>query len=153
METPPQSGNPPASPAREPVAWGSVPTVEDVDRIVALAERPRELTQRVITECLMTLTLPPDQVLRLGRDVPADFPEMLRQLTSPELQALLARIDPTANSVRESGTDDWSDLNDRMHFIADLFRVYQEGPQLFHPSFTPEQVLAIKAGRQPEGRL
>jgi hypothetical protein len=118
-----------------------------------LAERLRELTQRVITECLMTLTLPPDQVLRLGRDVPAEFPEMLRQLTSPELQALLARIDPTANSVRESGTDDWSDLNDRMHFIADLFRVYQEGPQLFHPSFTPEQVQAIKAGRKPEGRL
>jgi hypothetical protein len=40
-----------------------------------------------------------------------------------------------------------------LHLIADLFRAYQEGPQLFHPSLTPEQVQAIKAGRKPEGRL
>jgi hypothetical protein len=52
-----------------------------------------------------------------------------------------------------SGADNWSDLNDRMHFIADLFRAYQEWPQLFDPAFTPVQVIEIKAGRKPEGRL
>jgi hypothetical protein len=118
-----------------------------------LAARLRDLTHRVITECLMTLTLPPDQVLRLGRDVPADFPEALRQLSDPELQALLARIDPTPGSVRESGADDWADFADRMHFITDLFRCYQEGLQLFDPPFTPEQVEALKVGRKPDGRL
>jgi hypothetical protein len=54
--------------------------------------------------------------------------------------------------VRGSGADNWSDLNDRMHFIADLFRAYQEWPQLFDPAFTPAQVLEIKAGRKPDGR-
>jgi hypothetical protein len=83
------------------------------------------------------LTLPPDLVLRLGRDVPADFPELLRQLSLAELLALLARIDPTPDSVRQSGTDDWSNFADRMHFITDLFRAYQEYP----PICTPKLVI------------
>jgi hypothetical protein len=118
-----------------------------------LAARLRDLTRRVITECLMTLALPPDLVLRLGRDVPAEFPEALRQLSDPELQALLARIDPMPDSVRGSGAEDWADFADRMHYIADLFRCYQERPPLFHPPFTPEQVRELKAGRKPDGRL
>jgi hypothetical protein len=101
----------------------------------------------------MTLALPPDLVLRLGRDVPAEFPEALRQLSDPELQALLARIDPMPDSVRGSGAEDWADFTDRMHYVADLFRCYQEGPQLFHPPFTPEQVRELKAGRKLDGRL
>ncbi|MGH8068772.1 MAG: hypothetical protein ACRERE_26770 [Candidatus Entotheonellia bacterium] len=118
-----------------------------------LAARLRDLTRRVITECLMTLALPPDLVLRLGRDVPAEFPEALRQLSDPELQALLARIDPMPDSVRGSGAEDWTDFTDRMHYVADLFRAFQEVPQLFHPPFTPEQVRELKAGRKPDGRL
>jgi hypothetical protein len=113
----------------------------------------RALTHSVITECLMTLALPPDLVLRLGRDLSGEFPEMLQQLSHAELLGLLARIDSTPGSMAQSGTDNWSDLNDRMHFIADLFRAYQEWPQLFDPAFTPAQVLEIKAGRKPEGRL
>jgi hypothetical protein len=107
----------------------------------------------VITECLMTLALPPDLVLRLGRDLTVEFPEVLRQLSQAELLGLLARIDPTPGSMKGSGADAWSDLNDRMRFIADLFRAYQEWPQLFDPAFTPAQVLEIKARRKPDGRL
>ena len=119
----------------------------------ALAAHVRRVAHRVITECLMTLALPPDLVLRLGRDVPLEFPELLRQLGHAELQVLLARLDPTPDNRKGSGTDDWSDLADRMHFIADLFRAYQEYTHLFNPAFTAAQVLAIKAGRRPEGPL
>ena len=62
-------------------------------------------------------------------------------------------LDPRVVFERTSDADDWSDLNDRMHFIADLFRAYQEWPQLFDPAFTPAQVMEIKAGRKPDGRL
>jgi hypothetical protein len=119
----------------------------------ALAAHARRIAHRVITECLMTLALPPDLVLRLGRDVPLEFPELLRQLSHAELQAMLARLDPTPDSRKGSGTDDWSDLADRMHFIADLFRAYQDYTHLFNPAFTAAQVLVIKAGRRPEGPL
>jgi hypothetical protein len=131
------------------LAWES-----PLDRATAqLSERLRVIARHAITECLMTLSLPPDLVLRLGRDLPIVFPEMLRQLSHPELQALLARIDPTLDSVQQSGADDWADFSDRLHFIADLFRAYATYPQLFDPVFTPAQVLAIKAGRKPDGRL
>jgi hypothetical protein len=118
-----------------------------------LAVRLRAIAHRVITECLMTLAFPPDLVLRLGQDVPLDFPMPFRQLSNQELLALLARLDPTPDSPRESGADDWSDLADRMHFIADLFRAYHDYPHLYDVAFTPAQVLAIKAGHMPEGPL
>jgi hypothetical protein len=131
-----------------------VPWQSPMDRTAAqLAERLRVIARRATTECLMTLSLPPDLVLRLGRDLPVEFPETLRQLSHPELQALLPRIDPTLDSVQQSGAEDWADFNDRMHFIADLFRAYAEYPQLFDPAFMPDQVLEIKAGRKPTGRL
>jgi hypothetical protein len=102
-----------------------------------LASRLRDIVHSVTTECLMTLTLPLDQVLRLGRDVLAEFPVMLRQLDHPELRALLCRIDPDPDSGHGSGAEDWSDFADRMHYVADLVRIYQDRSQLFHPPFIP----------------
>jgi len=66
---------------------------------------------------------------------------------------LLERTDPTPDSLRETGALDWADLPDRLHFIVDLFRCYQESRDLFEPPFTPEQVSALTAGRLPGGRL
>jgi hypothetical protein len=40
-----------------------------------------------------------------------------------------------------------------MHFIADLFRAWHEAPQLLASPFTVEQVLEMRAGHVPEGRL
>ncbi|TVL99981.1 MAG: hypothetical protein CV087_15775 [Candidatus Brocadia sp. WS118] len=48
---------------------------------------------------------------------------------------------------------DRADLPDRLHFIIDLFRCYQELKDLFEPPFTAEQVTAIKNGHLPDGRL
>jgi len=107
----------------------------------------------ILTAQLMTITLPPDNRIHLGEDLTIQFPDDLRQLTNPDLLALLAEIDPTANSVLESGATDWADLRERMHFIADLFRCYHESKELFEQAFSNEQLEALKNGRLPEGRL
>lgn len=113
----------------------------------------RARVRAVLTEHLMTLELPRERRLRLGQDVPGDFPPPLRDLTNRELIALLARIDPTTDRVAESGTRDWADLADRMHFIADLFRCFQGDAVLFDAPFTADQVSEMRAGRRPAGPL
>lgn len=77
----------------------------------------------------------------------------LREITNPELRAFLAGHDPTPDSPLESGAVDWADLPDRLHYIVDLFRCYQEEQALFSPPFTAEQVAVLKTGRVPAGRL
>jgi hypothetical protein len=85
----------------------------------------------LITGQLMTLTLPGGESLRLGRDLDHPFPQCLRELTDSALLAFLRNIDPTPDSLSASGALDWADLRDRMHFIADFFRCYQEDTRLF----------------------
>jgi len=92
-------------------------------------------------------------ILKLGQDLRTDFPEILKRIGNSELQSLLDEIDPTPDTVRGSGAEDWSDLYDRMHFIADLFRAYQERHNLFGAPFTAEQVRILKAGSRPSGQL
>lgn len=121
-----------------------------IDRLLRSVRR--EL-RRLITEHLMTLTLGRDVRLRLGADVPGAFPPVLERVESPELLALLGRIDPTPDSLRRSGAADWSKLPQRMHFIADLFRRFHTSPDVFEPPFDAEQVAALKAGRLPGGGL
>jgi hypothetical protein len=118
--------------------------------LVAVA---RQHARAVITEHLMTLGLPRGGRLRLGSDLSSEFPASLKEITNPDLRALLGRIDPTPDSLRETGAVDWADLPDRLHFILDLFRCYQERQDLLEPPFTPEQVAALRAGHLPGGPL
>ena len=120
--------------------------LDSLDRLV------KQIAHEAITELLMTLTLP-GEVLRLGRDVPGAFPADLEAIDNPDLSALLGSIDPTRDSTRGSGAEDWSMLAERIHFIADFFRVYQERPNLLSDPFTAEQVAVIKSGGRPAGRL
>jgi hypothetical protein len=113
----------------------------------------QRLMRQALTETMMTIHLPPDLTIQLGDDLTAGFPEVLRQLVDPDLRNLLAQIDPTPDSTSGSGALDWADLPDRLHFIADLFRCYQEARALFDAPYTPPQVAALKAGRIPEGPL
>jgi hypothetical protein len=113
----------------------------------------QRLMRQALTETMMTIHLPPDLTIQLGDDLTAGFPEVLRQLVDPDLRNLLAQIDPTPDSTSGSGALDWADLPDRLHFIADLFRCYQEARALFDAPYTPSQVAALKAGRIPEGPL
>jgi hypothetical protein len=112
----------------------------------------KRIAREAVTETLMTLSLP-GQTLSLGQDVPGGFPADLRTIDNRELAALLGRIDPTPDTTRGSGARDWSNLRERIHFIADLFRVYQERPTLLSEPYTAEQVAVIKAGGRPAGRL
>jgi hypothetical protein len=66
---------------------------------------------------------------------------------------MLARVDVTPDSLKESGVEDWADLADRMHYIADFFRVYQERRHLFDPPYTLRQVELLKSGVRPDGPL
>ena len=120
--------------------------LDDLDRLV------KQIAHEAITEVLMTLGLP-GEVLSLGRDVPGTFPADLATIGNPDLRSLLGRVDPTPDTTRGSGADDWSILAERIHFIADLFRVYQERSTLLSDPFTAEQVAVIKSGGRPSGRL
>ncbi|MFT7836841.1 hypothetical protein Q5530_11895 [Saccharothrix sp. BKS2] len=121
-----------------------------VDR---LAAHVRTLARRTVTAHLMTLALPGGELLDLGEDLPARFPPLLAEPADPELLALLATVDPTANSLLDTAARDWADLPDRMHFIADMFRCHAQRGDLLDPPFTDEQVAELAAGRRPTGRL
>jgi hypothetical protein len=128
------------------------PTLFDlaIHRLIAAA---RQQVRLLLTEHMMVLSLPNGVRLRLGDDLTAEFPAALRQIASPELRSLLSQIDPTPDSVRDTGAVDWADLPERLHFIADLFRCYAEAPVLREPPFTLAQVSVLKAGGLPDGPL
>ena len=126
----------------------------DLDRVFdRFSDLVNGLIRQVITDHLMTLHLSGTEVLRLGRDLPGKFPEVLGQISNARLREMLAQVDLTPDSLIGSGAEDWADFPDRMHFIADFFRVYQEQQQLFDAPFTTEQVARIKSGERPDGPL
>ena len=129
---------------------GPTPFDAAIDVLVVVA---RQQARLIITEHMMTIGLSHGRRLRLGDDLSAEFPASLKQLTNPDLRALLERVDPTPDSPRETGAVDWADLPERLHFIVDLFRCYHESRDLFERPFTLDQVAALKAGRLPGGRL
>ncbi|MEX2281294.1 MAG: hypothetical protein WEE89_02275 [Gemmatimonadota bacterium] len=132
------------------LAGGSTPLDSSVHRLVEQARREVRL---VLTDQLMTLALSRGVVLKLGDDLRAQFPTSLARIENTDLTALLARVDPTLDTMRDSGAIDWSDLPERMHFIADLFRCHHASPELFDPPFDAQQVAALKANLRPTGRL
>lgn len=109
--------------------------------------------QWIVTESMMTIEFPKGKLLRLGLDVEGAYPPDLQQLTNPDLLDLLATIDPNPAGTESSGAKYWGDLSDRMGFIAELFRCYQNDPTLVLPPFSAEQTIAIKAAQLPQGRL
>ena len=118
-----------------------------------LIDACNDLIRQIITDHLMTLRLSDRETLRLGRDLHGEFPEALAQITNPRLRQILAEADPTPDSLLQSGACDWANFIDRIHFIADFFRVYQEQPFLFDPPFSQGQVTLLKAGARPQGPL
>jgi hypothetical protein len=106
------------------------------------------LSRELITESFMVLSFP-GAVLSLGTHLD-------RPLTEPandELRALLADYEPVPPAVDDCGAKDWSVLDQRMHYIAHLFRAYHEDGELASPPFTPAQVERLRAGELPDGVL
>jgi hypothetical protein len=118
-----------------------------VEKLVADA---RNQVRPLLTAMMMSIGLPHNEQLRLGQDLTAGFPENLQHITHPDLLALLLQVDPTADSLHETGARDWASLTDRLHFIVDMFRCFQETPDLFLPPFSDEQVTAFRAGLIPD---
>jgi hypothetical protein len=98
-----------------------------------LALDVRRQVRTLVTEQLMSLWLPPDTMVRLGRELGRPFPEALEKLTSPDLLHLLAGFDPSPGSKFRSRVKDWANLQQRLWFIANLFRAYGEEECLFDP--------------------
>lgn len=121
-----------------------------INQLITVA---RDQVRRLLTQHLMELGFPHGIRLRLGDDLRAGFPAALRHIADADLQSLLAQVDPTPDSLRETGAVDWASLPERLHFIADLFRCFALTPGLLEPPFTPEQTAEIKAGRRPVGPL
>jgi hypothetical protein len=110
------------------------------------------LAREVITESFMVLSLP-GRVLALGAHLDDVYPEALREPANAELIELLARFEPLPPSPDHCGARDWSELQERMHYIVHLFCAFHEREELFDAPFTPEQVGAIEHGRIPDGAL
>ncbi len=120
------------------------------NRIIDDANR---LIRQVVTDHLMVLHLAGTEIVWLGRDLNGAFPESLKGIHNARLKQWLERVDVTPDSVNGSGAIDWADFADRMHFIADFFRVYQERQLIFDAPFTNGQIASLKSGVRPDGRL
>lgn len=94
------------------------------------ATEARRRIRLFLTARMMELGFPKGVRLHLGKDLKANFPPDLKNLTNPDLIALLKKIDPTPDSLIDTGAVDWAILYDRLHFIADLFRCYHETQEL-----------------------
>jgi hypothetical protein len=101
--------------------------------VMVLAQDVCEQVRMLITEQLMSLKLPPADQVQLGRDLARPFPEILQRLSNPDVLHLFAGFDPTPDSERGSGVKDWANFQQRMRFIADLFRAYGVDKSLFDP--------------------
>ena len=117
-----------------------------------LQRTSRELAREVVTESLLVLSLP-GRVLALGTNLDDPFPDDLREIDNADFAALLARYEPVPPAVDDCGATDWSELHQRMHYIAHLFRCFHARAELFEPPFTPEQVREFRRGRVPDGDL
>ncbi|MEO8660628.1 MAG: hypothetical protein ABI693_19315 [Bryobacteraceae bacterium] len=107
------------------------------------------LARRLITERLMTLSLP-GRMLVLSADIDLPCPQILEKVDLPELKALLDRFD---GDDAHCAAEDWSSLNQRMRYIARFFRVMHLDADLAEEPFTEVQAEAIRAGRLPFGSL
>ena len=116
------------------------------------ARAARHLARAIITDCMMTLRVPASHVLRLGRTIEVPFPESLRRLDD-EVSTVVARFRCDAHGTHDCGARDWAVLDERMHYIAHLFRAFHEDPALATPPFSDAQRAAIAAGSIPDGEL
>lgn len=133
------------------VLLGRRPPLDEV--INALIPLVHSALRSVVTAQVMTLHLPAGVVVRLGDDVAGDVPASLATITDPRLAELLRRIDPNPTTVAGSGAADWSELQERMYLITDLFRCRHEWEPLFEPPFTSAQLAELRAGRRPADPL
>jgi hypothetical protein len=110
------------------------------------------VAREVISESFMTLSLP-GRVLALGVNLSDPYPDVLEQPELADLTELLGRFEPVPPARDDCGASDWSDFDQRMHYIVHLFRAFHLRAELCEPPFTPEQVASFTRGVVPDGEL
>ena len=110
------------------------------------------LARELITESFMTLSLP-GRVLALGTHLPDEYPEPLHEPAQADLVAFLEQVEPAPPADDDCGARDWSELPQRIHYIAHLFRAFHLRDELGDPPFREEQVAAFRRGHLPDGEL
>jgi hypothetical protein len=110
------------------------------------------LAREVITDSFMVLSLP-GRVLALGQHLTDGYPPALTDPADPDLVDMLARFEPVPPAPDDCGARDWSDLNQRMHYIVHLFCAFHLNEKLAEPPFTAEQVASFTHGNVPDGDM
>ena len=100
----------------------------------------------------MVLALP-GRVLTLSAHLGDAYPDELADADRSGAGRLLARFEPVPPAPDDCGARDWSDFNQRMHYIVHLFRVFHSTEQLSEPPFTAGQIASIGHGHIPGGQL
>jgi hypothetical protein len=116
-----------------------------------------KIVSRAITQMLMSITLP-SRELKLGENVIAptgvvSFPEELLQIHNPRCLELVRAFETSQDTLSGSGAENWGDLDDRMSFVVDFFRSYQQYKRLWDSPFLPDQAEVIESGHFPGGPL
>ena len=97
----------------------------------------------------MHISLPDEQRIPLGEDVDtalgARFRRACASPSSSTLRALFARFGIDQSEPFGFDAIDWANLNERMHFIIDLFRTTQFEVRLFEQPFAPVFRLELDA--------
>ena len=112
----------------------------------------RDPWERIVTRHFMRLALPNGGSISLGEDIPVQgrpFPLDLDPLHHQPLIALAKTYDPDLESLKGTAARNWTNLPNRMAFIADLFRSSQCNASMFDPPFSAAQVDMARAGRMP----
>jgi hypothetical protein len=110
------------------------------------------LAREVITESFMILSLP-GRVLALRTHLADGYPEPLREPANRDLLEFLAQYEPVPPARDDCGARDWSQFDQRMHYISHLFRAFHLEETLSRPPFTPKQVASFHRGQVPVGDL
>jgi hypothetical protein len=110
------------------------------------------MAREIITMSLMVMSLP-GRVMLLGATMDEPYPELLRALHDVELMGLFARFDALPGGATDTGARDWSVFDQRMRYIAHLFRAFHLHEELLGAPFTAAQVAAFTAGTIPDGDL
>ncbi|HKW90483.1 MAG TPA: hypothetical protein VJX92_01210 [Methylomirabilota bacterium] len=117
----------------------------------------RDIWRRLTTRLFLSIDVPGGP-FALADDVPAPdggarWPADLVTLRLPDLIAFLEAQDRTGGTAVGSGAGDWANLGQRMNYIVNLFRSWQQQARLLTPPFTDAQVAVMQSGRVPEGPL
>jgi hypothetical protein len=125
-----------------------------------LRRRVSSVYSWLVTRFLLVLVTV-DEVLKVGRPLPPvphsdpdhSFPEELRSISHPALQALLSRYDQSDGKARRRRAKNWIWFDDRMNYITNFFRSRQRHDCLFDLPFPAADIRDLLTGRLPPPRL